>query len=427
MRTCLNVLLLLVLFKCENNNSLKYEAIKCRIDTTVLSRNLQLADSITIEENDELILNSIWNVDLNTEADKIIICDPNNRTCNLYNYKTGKIIKFLKAGNYLSDSVAISGKEYPRFRWIKYKSYKNILIQDYNKYGIENSHLKFLQNAFYVPRFRESKVYFLSLIYCQTISVDNPLDRLLSNRTAIVTCDSNLKIEKLSVLDLDDSSYAIPYNFFIKNDNIFFISATDFASWRYYEKYSSLPLISKYNSDGSIIDISFRLSDNYSLAKSGYNIPWFTTIIGLNEKIFFTTSCDLTVYSEKNLKQFDFKNLPYSNDSSFIYYRKIIDNLDNKKINSEKINKLFPIQIINGFAFKNNLVYQIVVYDESYSNGYYYILQEYSVEGDLISQTNIFDDKDNKIMHISFDEVNNYLLLFKKSKIGWTLEKREWR
>jgi hypothetical protein len=420
-------LILVILLRCENNNTFKYEPIKTVVDTTVLSRKLDLIENVQIQESEGLILNTIWSVDINPHANKIILCDPDNRTCNLYNYQTGRIISFLKAGNDLSDSVAKSGKEFPIFRWTRNKSYKNIMIQDYPKYGLDYSHLKYLQNSFFVPYFRENKVYLLSLIYCQTISTQNPSDRLLSNRSAIVTCDSNLKIEKISVLDVNDSSYALPYSFFVNTDSTFFVSANDFASWRYYKKFASLPLITKYNYDGNILDIPFRLTDNYEIAKSGYNIPWFTTILGINGKIFFTTSCDLSVFSENNIKQFEFKNLPYSDDSCFIYYKKITDILDKNKITSEKLHKLFPIQIINGFTVKNNLVYQLVVYDKSYFNGYYFILQEYSTQGDLISQTNIYDEKDNKIKFISFDKVNNYLLLFKKSKAGWTMEKREWK
>ncbi len=78
------------------------------------------------------------------------------------------------------------------------------------------------------------------------------------------------------------------------------------------------------------------------------------------------------------------------------------------------------------FEGNGNIIVQLVVMDTTINNGYYYILQEYNTEGRLLSQTNIFDDKSSKIHYITFDNENNYLVIFRKSKILWAMERRKW-
>jgi len=424
------ILFLILISNCSNNQSIDLLIEHNYVDTTFKSQKLDIVDKIELEENDSIIIHSIWASDINAHKNQMIICDPNNRLTVLFNYKTGRIFKTLRADLNLSDSLAASERIITKVKWRNNKSFKYIKISDYPKYGLTSRDLKLISNSFFVPIFVDDSILISTIIYCQSISPDN--EKVVGNRTAIIRCDNNLKIINVNVLDINDQSYAIPYTFYYnKNNNKYIVSATDFAGWRHDKKTDSLPLISEFNYEGNIIENILYLSDKYSKSQSGYNIPWNSKVTAMNNEIFFTISSDLCVYGIKNRRKFSLINLPFSNDTGFALYQKMEYLLNNPEIGAEQqsknLYKLFPVQIINCFKGNNNVIIQLIVSDYDVKNDYYYILQEYSVEGDLISQTNIFDDKDNKIMHISFDEVNNYLLLFKKSKIGWTLEKREWR
>ena len=72
------VLLLLLLFPiCESEQDISdFSPIRLKVDTTIKSKSLELIESLTIEENENLILTDINDADINITSSKLIICDP---------------------------------------------------------------------------------------------------------------------------------------------------------------------------------------------------------------------------------------------------------------------------------------------------------------------------------------------------------------
>ena len=60
------------------------------------SQELTLVDSVLLEENEDVILLSIEDCDINKNAEKLVITSALNQIIAIYNYKNGKIIKFCK-------------------------------------------------------------------------------------------------------------------------------------------------------------------------------------------------------------------------------------------------------------------------------------------------------------------------------------------
>jgi hypothetical protein len=429
-------ILFLTAIKCNNKNNIlsDFKSERYKIDTCIMCQNLNFIDEIIIEENENLILNNISSADIDSKSNLLIITDPVNRTANLYDYKTGSIKGWLFAGLNLSDSVALSGKfPYKRY-YMGNKTLRYVTNEDSKQYGISDKEIKtFLKNEFDVAKFISGKIYLLSLIYVTAISEDDSL-KMPENNTCIVQCDYNLNIEKVIVLENKLKSHSGSDGFlFFHKQNMFLVTAIQSTRQRYEGKTDSLPSISLYNNNGNFIEISSYLPELYCFKNAGYMLEYTPSLAQINNDIFISYPYDLTFYKEKNIPRFKVTNLPFSNNSGFNYYKKISDKIVSKDFNmnwneiNKIINTLFPIRIIRIFEGNRNLIAQILVNDSTVKNGYYYILQEYNIQGKLISQTNIFEDDESKIHYITFDKTNNLLLIFRKYKNGWRLEKREWK
>ena len=108
MKYSLLLLLLLMSFQCSTKREILKDINnpKLEIDTSIKKQPLKLIERVHIEETPYLILANINDVQFNPDTTQILITDPANRTANLYDYKTGKIINWLRASIDLADSIA---------------------------------------------------------------------------------------------------------------------------------------------------------------------------------------------------------------------------------------------------------------------------------------------------------------------------------
>jgi len=429
-------ILFLIAVKCNSKKNVlsDFKSEKYLIDTNVFTQSLNFIDEVIIEETENLILNNISSADIDSKSNFLIITDPVNRTANLYDYKTGRIKGWLFADLNLSDSVAMSDKNPYKRYYLGNKVLRYVRNEDSKQYGISEKEINtFLKNEFDVVKLINNKIYLLSLIYVTAISEDDSI-KMPENNTCIIQCDYNLNIERVIVLENQLKSHSgIDGFLFFQKPNMFLVTAVQTTRQRYEGKIDSLPSISLYNNNGNFIEISSYLPELYCFKNAGYMLEYSPSLAQINSEVFITYPYDLTFYKEKNIPRFKIKNLPFSNNHGFNYYKKISNDIVNTDLNSDwneryKImNALFPIRIIRIFEGNNNIIAQILVNDTTIKNGYYYILQEYDSKGTLISQTNIFEEDDSKIQYMTFDNENNYLIIFKKSKNGWRMEKREWK
>jgi hypothetical protein len=85
--------------------------------------------------------------------------------------------------------------------------------------------------------------------------------------------------------------------------------------------------------------------------------------------------------------------------------------------------RLFPIKIMDAFESDNKLYPIILVWDKNKPMGFYYMIQEYTSDGKLLREVKLDDEPENQIRRFAFNKYDKELVLFKKSKIGWTAEK----
>jgi hypothetical protein len=435
MRVGIIIIALILLISCSFKNEINkiiLENERFAIDSNIASRKLEIKETIYIEEKEQLILHNISGVDINPLTNELIICDPSNRSLNMYDLSTGKIKKFYKAGLSLSDSVAVSKRKMLKTSWNGYKSFKYIKIDEYKDYELSENNLALINNMLFVPRFIDNNLEVLSVIYCQAVAEDlTDKEKRISNNASIISFDDELNIKNVSILEITEKSYPVPYSFAKdKLKNSYLVSTSDYPRHSIDKKYDTLPAISEYNARGDYLETNFFLSKIYEESLVGYGVPNMVNITEIYNKFFITLTADLNVYDKYNKKRFGIKNLPFTNDSGFALYCQYFSQLNSPKISYEikksNLLRLFPVHIINTFEISGNFVVQILVYDDLSEQGYYYIVQEYTPDGALLSQTNLYDDNEFKIKYLAYNREKNELIIFKKGKKRWVMEKRDW-
>ena len=430
------IIILLLLTKCTSDDFLieGFKRIKHPVDKTIPSKRLNLIKSIRIEENQNLILSEILGADISPDGKKLLIADLVSKTLNLYDNKTGKIIKFLQANIFLNDSIASSNKNKFLFNCSSYRALKS---NEYKKYGF-NDETQILRNMFMKAKFiNNDKIYALALIY--PYSVNDAWQKLIHNTPVIAVTNGNLKLEKVIVFEVQsnqniktkpDMSYPIPFRFILdKKEDCFYIISTDYSKQKLSIMDPKLPAVAKYDLNGNYIKKVLYLPESYMKSKGGYTLPHIAYINEIDNQKFFAFRIEDKIYNIDNKIRFKLKNLPYTNDSGFVYYKKVakFSRINHIADPPEILKKIFPFRIFWTFTAKNHYNLVELIFDSTAANGdYYYILQEYTTKGKLLSQTIINDDLRNPIKYITFDNKNNYLVIFKKSKKGWTMEKRQW-
>ncbi len=429
------VLLLLLSTHCTSNKDLlsDFKQLKLAVDSTLHKKSLEVAELVNIEESESLILNDVYATDINFATNKIIVADPVNRSVNIYNYKTGSIINSVTSGLNLSDSLIYSGR-IPLDHTLTGRRFRYLKNAEYEEFGLTQQDINLQKNRYFVPKFvSNDKIEILATIYAPAISEDN--FTVLDNTAAIIKYDSMLNLKRVTVFENSLKGYSLSYAFLIdKERGQYLLTSSTYHRTNTYKLFDSLTAISLYDRNGNFIKVASYLPGIYETVKSGYKLQWMPKIAQINSKPFIAFPLDLTIYGINSQKRFNLVNLPYSNDHGFEYFKKnrreIMDpnvSVDRFSEIRDVIKNIFPINIVGLFSVNKNLIVRVLVYDDTVEGGYYYILQEYSPSGELLSQTNIYEDFNNKIHYVTFDNANNYLVLFKKSKDGWTMEKRKWQ
>jgi len=452
------IVFILSLTLLSNKCNVTYENYKPNrqeLDKNVPPKEMKLIEEVTLEETEELVLHDILMSDINNSCSILAVTDETNRTLNFYNYENGKILNFIKADLWLVDSIIASGiKPYNHFN----KTYKYLNIKDYPNYKITPELTKLLLNTFMGARFvNDSTLIVSALLNAWKTTIDS--NNLFDISNALVYCDINGNIKKFLPLESSSNLFPTSIPFFYNSQTKTIIMANEDSDRKIIQrKLDSIITFSIYDSVAHFIKQVSFLPETFT--KSFLNNLEFSKIPQLcfiKDSCFISYGIDLTIYNLNNEKRFQLKNLPFKNDSGFLlikepmkemyensskvaaptindsgfaYQSKIskfyISRVSKNKITRKIYDNLFPVKIANMINTGGTLTVWLYVIDSTVENGYYYILQEYTTEGKLLSQTNLFDKKEQKIRHIAYDSKHNYILIFLKSKEGWKLEKRKW-
>lgn len=400
--------------KIENNEYFEHKSFK-------------LIEKIKLEETDEFILSRITGIEVIEPDSSLLITCAANKLVVVYDYKKGIIKKIINPNNEGFKWLDHFLNEKPIPKQIVRSDLKYIPISEYSRYGLNQQAIDQVKIVYSIPKLINNKIFITS--YANIVAVsDNVRHNCLDNRTFICCFDNKLNYEKMIVPEVRYDSYFIMGELeFLSNGEI--IGTT--SNFSYNEKWisDSIVTVARYDSTGKFLCNIGYLPDKYVKNNLIYEERWQPLITNISDSIFITYPRDNEIYAPGQLKRFKLRNLPYSNDSGLVYlydYFRLLK-IQNQKQDSKEIGRFLPISIINTFNVLGKFSLVLLVFDEHEPMGFYYIIQEYDTQGNLLSHSKIYDEPENQIRNFYYDKFNNYLCIIRKSRDGWSLEKREWR
>ena len=424
--------MLLIFYSCnaENHNLENYRPRQLEKDSSIAKIDFIFIDRVTLEENEEVIIQDIQSFSVNQRGDFYALTCPASKQLIVYD-KSGRIFKTFKAWSNLSDSVALSGAKTGSMFWSKKKSSKKwhfITIDELeqNNRKLEDTS-KFINNMFVTAQFIDGKLYCNVIVYIPTVneSGDNSIN--IKNRSVILEFSNDFEDSYCFIAERTYYGCPMAYDFaFVKNA---IVTVSDFTRPAYFKKYDSMmTLLECDRRTGDSIGIIGYLPHSYETSKIGYGMGWEPKIHMHGNDLNVVYKFDKYVYARNNRIRFELKNLPYSNDGGFTLYeefrktsRKLKKTQENEEKKKKIIYNLFPCRLLKIFGDEENLY--VAIYVKPPDEGAYLLIQKYTYSGELLGEGTIDYEEDNKIRKFDFDEIKQELLLVKKSSQGWTVER----
>ena len=414
--------------KCtlKTKGAMHYKAKRIEIDENISPKKLQLQDIIFLEENDDVIINRIAGIEIFDDATKLLIADDANRIAVLYDYNNGKILSIIdsKAQNYEWYNHFLDTK--PVSNTSIRDDLRYIPLHECSKYGITEEGVKLARLHYFIPKSINNRIVISNLMYIFSVS-DNVRENVIENRSGFCWYDNGLNFEKMVVPEVLIGSHIIPGTYDILSNGDVVGTSSNFIYHRE-DVMDSLVTVARFDSTGKLLGNIGYLPEKYSENNLTYEELWKPLITSINDSVFIAYPRVNEIYAPGQHVRFSLKNLPFSNDSGLVYlynyYR--MAKLHKIQPNSKEVGRLLPLSINYTFNSYGNFGVIILVFDDSDPMGFYYIAQEYDIRGKLISHTKINDEPENQIRNFVFDKYNGFLCLIKKSKKGWSIEKRNW-
>lgn len=405
--------------KLDQDLETEFVPSKLMIDSKVSSKNLEMIESLTIEENDSIILSDITSIDIN-HNNQLILTNEADRSAILYDYFNVKFIKSIRPSKAFADSIAYTDEK-PIL--IAGKQLRYMKSSEYRLKGLTDLGINMIKSTYFKTYCYENKISILCLVYLPATS-DNEDFNAMDNRTILLEFNDNLEYEKFIILEVNKKTYPVPF-VLTKMTNGDIITCAPNLNYKK-STYDSIVTLSLHNKEGKFLSNIGFLPEKFIKNKLKYLGNWTPFVTNIHDNLFILYPLDTDVYNTNQEFCFNLKNLPFNNDSSLIYFRNNFKNIVTKEgmVDNRILSKLFPQQIVYTFNANNKLCIIIQVNEDF--NSKYYIVQEYELDGTLLSQTIINDNPVNQIRNFVFDKYNGYICLIKKNSLGWSLEKRKW-
>ncbi|MBS3999280.1 MAG: hypothetical protein KGZ71_02225 [Desulfobulbaceae bacterium] len=396
------------------------------IETVKIEKiNLELSESLNLEENEDFILVNVTSAAFMNDGNHFGVI--NGSKLAFYDSQTGKIVKVHIASTEFSDLIAKSGKTPYIDSNRRYRKEQSHFLskEEYLEHGItEELADSFIKNRFSIVRNINDTIYASLTAYCPFVTSKS--EKVYDNIPIIFKFSKDFEISENVVLELKKDKHAISRDFISTNKNLY-----STVSSLYYEPinnsgFQSIPTVAKYDKKGNYLQTVSYQSPNY-LTMGGKRLPWVAPrIVSVGDNVMMLYPDELTVFGE-NKKMFELQNLPFKNDSGFVYYQDYQRYCRSKEMQPEidVMARLFPIKIMDAFESDNKLYPIILVWDKNKPMGFYYLIQEYTSDGKLLREVALDDEPENQIRQFAFNKYDKELVLFKKSKTSWTAEK--WR
>lgn len=410
--------------KVDNILNYQPQAIKT---AKIENIKLELSESLNLYENEEFQIINITSAEFVNNGNQF--CVINGSSLAFYDTHSGKILKVHRPLAEFSDFVAKSGKLPYIDPKIIYRNEQSYFVEsaDYEKHGITKEMVNsFIKNRFSTVRCIDDTIYASFTSYCPFVTSKS--DRVYENIPIIFKFTPDFEIIDNIVIELKLNKHAISRDFILLDDFIYFTITSQNYEFINNSDNKSIPTAAKYDIRGYYLETVSYQTENY-LKKGGIQLPWVVPrFVAVDGKVMFLYPDELSVFGE-NKKLFDLQNLPFSNDSGFVYYQDYLRYCRSKEMKPdiEVVSRLFPIKIVDAFENDNKLYPIILIWDKSKPMGFYYLIQEYTSDGKLLREVALDDEPENQIRQFAFNKHAQELVLFKKSKHGWIAEKWSFR
>jgi hypothetical protein len=403
------------------NRIMKYEPEKQQT-ISIPKIELERESIVKLREDAYTTIGKISSVALNGKANTIAII--NEKELLFYDNSTGLLIKKIEAKFDMTDLVANSQRQpyidsniYFRRAKVPY-----VPIKDYKTKKIDKDIAqKAISNSFLSVRCINDEFYACASIMCYFVAKN--YDQVLDNVPVLFRFDENLNSDSYKVIEMNKNSHTVAFDFWI-NNHMYVTSSGQYKLPAFGGEFESYPTAAKFDLEGNYIETMAHMSQNY-LLKGKYNLFWVVPkFVEINQQILMLYPDELTVFGEHK-KLFDLQNLPFKNDTGFVFYEnyaRYCRSIDSRPEMSV-LSRLFPIKIIDAFENDNKLYPIMIVWDKNYPMGFYFLIQEYTHDGKLLREISLFDEPENQIRQFAFNKHDKQLVIFKKSFHTWTAEK----
>ena len=417
-----------------------YKAEKLPLDTTVYYHILKLEETITLEENDSIILSSISDIKLNYDNSEILICDRALRSVLNFDYTNGNYIERKVSGLYIQHDLAVNYDKAVK-TWLD-EPYELVDTTRYREIGLTKEDVdRLLVSSFnYIIDDNKDNLELLTYITLPASTFTQKMNQIFNLPINVVLDKNSGSIITFSFFNFDSDKYFPLSNNGVKVNNDYYITGMnaqfifDYSQEKIKNKDDiikyELTTLTRHDSTGNLKSIVGKIPKSYLNSNLLYEYL-ILKMINISDEIYYGYHFDENIYKENDKVAFTFKNLPYSNSNGLADLKNISSNRRKNKnlspLNSNEIGQICPISLVNIINRKDNLLVLFTVYEENHPLKMYYILQEYTTEGELLTQTYFDDHPENQIKNVFYDSKNDYLCFLRKSKKGWTVEKRSFK
>ena len=411
-------LLFIIMFAFESNGKELKPAIE--------SKPLTKAESVTLEENENVILSEIEGCDINFNSEYIVLTSGLKRIISTYNYKNGKLLNFKKGGLYLTDSIKHTNRIPPSNPYNQIPRYpiKYLSLDECYKIGLTN--LRMLNNEFINVIYNDdNSISASALVYLPVLLENN--EKTAYNTATVVEFDSSLNIKRVIFPNNTLNHYTIAFSFIAdKIKKQYYLLNEALGAYHYFKTTDTIAVLAVYDENGEYVKTALYLdkkfaNDEFIFLSYMYN-P-ITTTINNNHFAMFPFDPN-TIYNLSTDDTISLSNPIVDYSEKYDEARNVIKKLKENDSRRKVFKEYMPI---SAYKFMNNGKNLIICsMNKKEEDNVSFIFREYDTNGKFISERTFENEDELNIQNILYDKKNNYVVFFIKGEENWTMEKYRW-
>lgn len=415
MKTIYFNMILLVFFAINSCNG---KELKPSIESKPLSK----AESIILEENEDVILSDIEGCDINSNSNKIVLTSGMKRIIVIYNYNNGSLKYFKKAGLYLTDSIKHTNRVPPANPYNQIPRYpiRYLTLEE------EKENMRMIKNVFIKVQYNiDNTISSSAHVYLPVLLEDN--NKTVYNTATVVEFDSSLNIKRVIFPNNTLNHYTIAFSFIADElKKQYYLLNEALGAYHYFKTTDTISVLAVYDENGEYVKTALYLDKKFANNEFIFLSYMYNPITtSINNQHFAMFPYDpITFYNLSTDDTISLSNPIVDYSEKYEEARNEIKKLDENDSRRKVFEEYMPL---SAYKLMNNGENLIICYlnkeDEDVAS---FIFREYDTNGKLISERT-FENKDNlNIQNMLYDKKNNFVVFFVKGEENWTMEKFRW-